>query len=1479
MINIVKLLKYKSKGDHQTLFNETVLINFTSTAIFFFFVYAINNYFLDNILGFSIMFIGGLAELSLLTLYIKKKMPYVTIVNIGIFVTYCCLVIDVFYTGGINSPSLPWMILIPMIAFLLLEKTINIRIWFALSLIVMLFYGSIALAGFVCPNKILESQKSFALFTSYTGLLIMLAVITYVFEKKKSKILQELLVSEKRFRTIFEKAPLGIGLTNSITGIIDELNPKYADIVGRDPQELANLKWMNITYPDDLKEDLDNMKRMNAGEISGYKMEKRYVRPDGSIVWVDVSITPLETEEDQDPRHLCMIEDITEKKTAEKILKAKEQTSLLLRHASQVPGVIYQYQYFPDGTFNFPFISEGAFDLFEMTSQELMNNPMHLFDCIHKDDLQELIDSINQSMKTLNNWVFDCRLELKTKGLRWFRGNSKPELLPDGSIICHGYISDITNQKNIEKLEIQRNKELLIQQNALLEISRLPSDWEFDRKIKNILEKTAVTIRCERVSIWVLNNDTISSEYIYQLSTHSYEQGSVIYEKDCPKYFGEVKKNRNIVANDTSIHPDTIEFKEYFEKYAISSLLDIPIRKGDNIIGVICHEHVGIPRIWSDSEQAFARSISDIIALTFESEELKRAKDKLLVNEERWKFAIEGSNDGMWDWNIVTSGVYRSPRWSEILGYEHTEIENKFEEWSSRIHPDDIDYVNEELQRHFRRETSSYTTEHRILCKDGNYKWILDRGKVIVWDENGKPMRMVGTKTDITNRKKAEEELRQNEEKLKAIFTGSNDAIMLLTGKGFFDCNPKTLEMFGIADKEQFTRIHPSDISPELQPDGRNSFEKANEMIQIAFEKGMNRFEWVHKRVDGDSFPAEVLLSAFDYGTERVLQATVLDITDRKLAAMQLQMQKEFYENILNNVPTEIVVFDTEHKYLFVNPSAIKNPEYRQYIIGKDDFEYYQYRGKDPEKAKELRDRFNEVKSKGKIKEWEDTIMDQNGNEFTYLRGMVPIYDSQGVLKQVIGYGFDITQRKNIEYSLEKSEERLRLVLAGTNDGWWDWDLIENKLFYSPRWWAMFGYLDNEIDLTPSLYPNIVHPEDKERVEKTFAESLANGTTSYEIECRLLDKKGNYIPILSRGYILRNIDNVPIRVSGSDMDLTERKRADEQLKQSEEKYRSLIENSPEIILIADENENIQFINFASGKYEQEEIIGNSLYMFVDSKHHDIIRQAHKNIFNGSKSESYETEGTSIDGNKSWFLTHVGPKYLDDNVIGLVLFIRNITDLKRSEEHIKQSLNEKEVLLKEVHHRVKNNLQIISSILNLQSSTISDKQTLELLRNSQDRIRSMSLIHELLYQTKDFSTINFSEYIRSVATNLFQSYTQNKMIELVLVLDPIFLDLDSAIPCGLIINELITNSLKYAFTTSEQGEVKISLSKDDQNNVFLMISDNGKGFPKDIDFRDTESLGMQLVVSLIEQIDGTIELDNSNGTKYEIRFKSVINKVN
>ena len=215
---------------------------------------------------------------------------------------------------------------------------------------------------------------------------------------------------------------------------------------------------------------------------------------------------------------------------------------------------------------------------------------------------------------------------------------------------------------------------------------------------------------------------------------------------------------------------------------------------------------------------------------------------------------------------------------------------------------------------------------------------------------------------------------------------------------------------------------------------------------------------------------------------------------------------------------------------------------------------------------------------------------------------------------------------------------------------------------------------------------------------------------------------------------------------------------------------------------------------------------------------------------------------------------------------------DITEKKKSEQAIMESLREKEVLLKEVHHRVKNNLQIISSIFSLQRDHVEDDpRSMALLNESQNRIRSMSFIHESLYQNTNFSQVDLAQYIEGLTRNLLMSYSLTGKVLLHTELDPLMLDLDKAIPCGLILNELISNALKHAFPENNGGNISIGL-QEQEGTVRITLGDDGAGFPADyLESRDG-GLGMELVEMLIEQLDGSITPKGVRGTSYLITFE-------
>jgi two-component sensor histidine kinase len=285
--------------------------------------------------------------------------------------------------------------------------------------------------------------------------------------------------------------------------------------------------------------------------------------------------------------------------------------------------------------------------------------------------------------------------------------------------------------------------------------------------------------------------------------------------------------------------------------------------------------------------------------------------------------------------------------------------------------------------------------------------------------------------------------------------------------------------------------------------------------------------------------------------------------------------------------------------------------------------------------------------------------------------------------------------------------------------------------------------------------------------------------------------------------------------------------------------------------------------------------------WAEGVHKDDLDGCLKNYlesFRSRKPFEMEYRLRRFDGEYRWIHDFGRPfSDLDGNFAGYIGSCYDITEQKLSEEKLKALLKEKEVLLREVYHRVKNNFQIIASLLNLQSQSIHDEQDLKLFKESQDRLRMMSLIHEKLYQSKDLTSIDFADYIRTLATQLFHSYNADPTcINLSIQAEKVSLAVDSAIPCGLIINELVSNSLKYAFPPgwNGKGTIEVALHHKQDGQIELSVADNGVGLPENFDIQKTQSLGLHLVTILSEdQLHGKLDVFRGKGAKFVVLFSA------
>ncbi|OPX60101.1 MAG: sensory histidine kinase AtoS [Methanobacterium sp. PtaB.Bin024] len=603
---------------------------------------------------------------------------------------------------------------------------------------------------------------------------------------------------------------------------------------------------------------------------------------------------------------------------------------------------------------------------------------------------------------------------------------------------------------------------------------------------------------------------------------------------------------------------------------------------------------------------------------------------------------------------------------------------------------------------------------------------------------------------DITEREKANEKLRQSEEKFRAVTESAIDVIITADSKGiitFF--NHSLLELFGYTASE----LYGKPVSIIVPQKHKNGHLKGMELFESGERQKTGKTTVVTGlKKDGTEFPCEMSLSSWKLGEDTYFTSIIRDLTERKKAEEALKKSEEKYRNIFENVQDVFFQTDIKGKIIEVSPSVEKQFGIKPTKLIGNPVSLLYANHEDRKKLLKV------LREKREVSDYEIALRDSE-NRLVYFSANVHfIYDSKNQPIGIEGALRDITDRKKAEEALKLSQIHLENAMDLAHLVNWEFDMDDMVFRFNDRFYSMYGTTaDQEGGYLMSVedyVKNFVHPEDVPAIAKGFRQTEKTGQPGFpeEMEHRIVRRDGETLYI---------------------------------------------------------SVHIHFICDDEGK-----LIG-----------------------------SYGSN-------------------------------QDITDRKIAEEKLKESLEEKEMLVKEIHHRVKNNLMVISSLLNLQSQYIKDKEAFDIFKESQNRARSMALIHERLYRSTDLKKIDFGDYIHTLATDLFHTYvTDPSRVKLNMDVENVMVDINTTVPLGLIVNELVTNSMKYAFPEGETGEIDIEFNK--KEDLFtLIVRDTGVGFPEGLNFRNTSSLGLQLVNNLVSQIDGEITLDRSRGTEFKITFKEV-----
>ncbi|MBN1893556.1 PAS domain S-box protein [bacterium] len=1184
--------------------------------------------------------------------------------------------------------------------------------------------------------------------------------------------------------------------------------------------------WLNMVAEEDRPMVLAQAKRISTC-MDTAAIEHRIRRKDGRIRWV--RNTPV-LHRDTDGALIGydgLIQDITDRKNFEIALQESELKFRTLSEES--PNMI-----FINRKGRVIYANRKCETIMGYTRAEFYSEKFQFISLIAPRDRERII-AINQT-HLQGEEVAPYEYTLITKDGRELNAIITTKLMKyEGGDALLGMITDITDRKKAE--------------NALL---------ESEDKFRTLSEESPNMIFINRKGRVVYANRRCEEVMGYtraEFYSGDFQFMSII----APRY-------REMILSTFARHQKGEEVEPY--EYALMT-------KSGSLIEVITTTKL----IRYGGEKAILGMVTDIT-------DRKLAETALRESEIKFRSIFENSRDAI---GVSKAGIHVmvNPSYLKMFGYEEP-ADLIGQSIQNIIAPAERERNTEIIHHRMKDETAPLLYETRGLRRNGSEFDMQVSVSTYRLDSEAYSLVML---RDVTAHKQAEMELRDWKKRYDLIVASADEVV--------YEYNLAKSTLFWSGSIEKVLGYHPSEIRggmrvrndmihPDDRRDAMRRFQEAELEstpydVTYRFRRKDGEYIWIHDRgffIPGPSGHAEQMLGMME------------DITARKLMENALRESEEKFRSFIEQASEGILLVDEQGLTSECNKAFERILEMRhEEVIGRPFWEVMhrmvQTQKQSPERLAYMRETIQEATKTGKspffYRVMEYDIHPAGKQEKTILVTAFPVRTDKGIrIGCVIS---DVTERKQAQQALRESEEMLRLIFDNASDGISVYEEfpdtnIRRLVECNARYAEFGGRTREELLRLGNTLPVQKELDRKVSSRKEFLDTLIrNGMYKGLFSWVRPDGKESYVeyhavPVRKGGKVL---------VVGIDRDITERKKAEEALKESEQNFVALAQNAHDGILIAQNLKSHAYVNQRAADiagYSVEEMRHMGSFDFIHPDEIRKCRQWFKDRSRGKKvSSQFETLVLRKDGSSVPVEVSISKTLWHGKAADLIL-ARDNTERKRMEEQIKADIHEKDVLLRELHHRVKNNLQIVSSLLNLQAHSVQDPATLSMFQESQNRIRSMALIHEKLYRSDDFARIDFANYIQDLAHQLFRSFgIFSGAVQLKVEIQGIYLDINSAIPSGLIVNELVSNALKHAFpeirknpsgASDRKRWIRISMEEDGRF-LMLRIQDNGAGFPENLNYRDTASLGLKVVMALVEQLEGEIELERKNGTSFIIRF--------